>query len=159
MTELGLGLMVVGGVMAIGGYAGLLLQALRNGMLWVIALLVLPFFVIVMLFLDFKAVWKPFAINFAGGVILQFGMLFFVLGAQAEIDGVAHEVRPEPGIPAIPGVYVPVEQPPPGLLESIDPMLFALLGGIGVFVLVGVVVGGLLIGTMKDEPEADGSGQ
>lgn len=151
MAAIGILLMLVGFVMSLGGWVALLLQAFRNGFLWVVALVFVPFFAFVMLAFDFQKTWRPLLVNFAGGVIAQVGALLFVLDVQSQVQQSPSIVHEEPDVPAIPGVYVPKEEVPPGFLEAVDPMLFALGGGIGVFVIVGLLAGAVLIGGMNDE--------
>ena len=52
------------------------------------------------------------------------------------------------------GAYTPPAVEDPGFLATVDPMLFAVLGGLFVFGIVGLAVGGILIGSMQNaEPE------
>lgn len=165
MYDFGLLLIAIGIFLSLGGYAGLVARALKMGPFWLSGLLIVPFFSFILLFADFRGSWKWMLANFGGGVIINFGALFLALGMQAQIDhrtgpGLAPSPRPaSPGIPDMPGVYIPSEHGSPGsagFLETVDPMLLALVGGIGVFVLVGIVAGGLLIGTMDvAEPQEE----
>ncbi len=159
MYDLGIALFILGWVVGLAGYAGVLLNAMKHGFFWVIALLVIPFFVFFLLFVDFQRTWKPLLVNFVGGLIMQVGLVVWVLAAHndataaSSASGSVQPVR-DTGIPAVPGAWTPPDPQDAGFFASVDPMLFALLGGLFVFGIVGLIAGGILIGGMGDPDEA-----
>jgi hypothetical protein len=150
MDQVGLVIFILGLMLATAGYAGVLLRALKMGIFWALALLIIPFFVFVLLFMDFHRTWKPLLLNFVGGLISQIGLVIWVLAVSAEHSPApASRAVRDTGAPAVPGAYVPPAAEEAGFLATVDPMLFALLGGLFVFGIVGLAVGGILIGGMQ----------
>ena len=74
----------IGSILSTIGSIWLLVLAFREGMVWGLAAMFVPFVLLIFVIMYFGETWQPMVINLLGGVIAMLGLaiLYFVAGPE-----------------------------------------------------------------------------
>ena len=77
--------LVIGSIISVIGNIWLLVLAFREGMVWGLAAMFVPFVMLVFVVMYFGETWQPMAINILGTLIAVMGflILYFAIGPEA----------------------------------------------------------------------------
>jgi hypothetical protein len=83
MQILGVILMVVGGIVALGGGIWFLVVAFRQHVLWGLGCFFVPFVSLIFLIMYWRNVWKPFVVQLGGAMVFVVGSVINAIASGA----------------------------------------------------------------------------